>query len=91
MITPSSTRLALPEKIAITMSEELPDQSVTGFVPMTTAALLRRLIFFAETLYDLETMRRPYTPTTAVRFDRTMEALTIVVDELARRTAEYNR
>lgn len=86
MMIPRRTRLALPEKIAMTTSDSDANTSREPSYSMGTEALIRRVIFVAESLYDLETMRKPYTPTTAVRVDRLMEALTNLVDELARRS-----
>lgn len=61
------------------------DQSPSLLRPMTSAALLRRLIFASQSLFDLETCRRPYSRQTARRHERHLEVICSITDELARR------
>lgn len=82
---PRSTSDAEPEKIAITMSDAAHDDPSSEYFTMSRASLIRRIMFTAELLYDLEMERRPLNPATAVRYDRLIETLADLVDELARR------
>lgn len=82
---PSNARDAPPEKIAITMSESEVDQSTGAYSPLSRMRLLARIAACVEYLEDLEMIRKPMSPQTAVRYDRLLEDLCALVDELARR------